>query len=230
MPARSIRAAAPRRSREAARRRDLDIKVAVVDGDDMLERAAEFRKSGRLKSKLPEGGRYTTINAYLGAFPIARALALGADIVITGRVVDSALCLGPLIHEFGWRPEQYDLLSAGSLIGHILECGAQASGGIFTDWREVGDYTDIGYPIAECRADGSAVITKAPGTGGLVSVGTVAEQLVYELADPRSYHLPDVVVRLQPCPLRAAGSGSRADDRRQGPPARPELQGQRHLG
>ena len=152
--------------RETARRRDLDIKVAVVDGDDVIKRAAEFRKSGRLKSKLPEGGRYTTINAYLGAFPIARALALGADIVITGRVVDSALCLGLLIHEFGWQPEQYDLLSAGSLIGHILECGAQASGGNFTDWREVGDYTDVGYPIAECRADGSAVITKAPGTGG----------------------------------------------------------------
>ena len=179
--------------RDAARRSGLDFKIAVVDGDDVIERAAEFRKSGRLNSELPEGRSYTTLNAYLGAFPIARALALGADLVITGRVVDSALCLGPLIHEFGWRPEQYDLLSAGSLIGHILECGAQASGGIFTDWREVGDYTDVGYPIAECRADGSAVITKAPRTGGLVSVGTVAEQLVYEIADPRSYHLPDVV-------------------------------------
>jgi hypothetical protein len=179
--------------REAARRRDLDIKIAVVDGDDVIERASEFRKSGRLQSELPKGASYTTLNAYLGAFPIARALALGTDLVITGRVVDSALCLGPLIHEFGWRPEQYDLLAAGSLVGHILECGAQASGGIFTDWRQVGDYTDIGYPIAECRADGSAVITKAPGTGGLVSVGTVAEQLLYEIADPRSYHLPDVV-------------------------------------
>lgn len=179
--------------RAAARRADFDIKVAIVDGDDVIERAMEFRKAGRLKAELPQGSGYTTLNAYLGAFPIARALSLGADIVITGRVVDSALCLGPLIHEFGWGPQQYDLLASGSLIGHILECGAQASGGIFTDWQEVGDYTDIGYPIAECRADGSAIITKVPGTGGLVSVGTVAEQLVYEIADPRGYQLPDVI-------------------------------------
>lgn len=178
--------------RAAAARLGLHPKIAVVNGDDILDRADALKAAGRLTQALPEGISYTGIHAYIGAFPIARALALGADIVITGRVVDSALVLGPLIHEFGWQPDDYDRMAAGSLIGHILECGAQASGGIFTDWREIGDYSNIGYPIAECRADGSAVITKPEGTGGLVSVGAVAEQLLYEIGDPRSYRLPDV--------------------------------------
>jgi hypothetical protein len=177
----------------AAAKLGLKPKIAIVDGDDIIDRADALRASGKLTQRLPEGVRYTGIHAYLGAYPVARALALGADIIITGRVVDSALVLGPLIHEFGWKPDDYDRLAAGSALGHILECGAQASGGIFTDWREIGDYSNIGYPIAECRADGSAVITKSDGTGGLVSVGTVAEQLLYEIGDPRSYRLPDVV-------------------------------------
>jgi hypothetical protein len=177
----------------AADRLGLSPMIAVVDGDDLHDRAEDLRDSGRLSLPLPEGVTYTGINAYLGAFPIARALALGADIIVTGRVVDSALALGPLIHEFSWHADDYDRMAAGSLIGHILECGAQASGGIFTDWREIGDYSDIGYPIAECYEDGSAIITKPVGTGGLVSVGTVAEQLLYEIGDPRSYRLPDVV-------------------------------------
>jgi alpha-ketoglutarate-dependent taurine dioxygenase len=180
--------------REAAAALGLNPRIAVVDGDDLLGEAEALRASGKLRERIPEGTSYTGINAYLGAFPIARALDLGADIVITGRVVDSALALGPLIHEFGWGANDYDLLAAGSLIGHLLECGAQASGGIFTDWNEVADYSDIGYPIAECHADGTAVITKPEGTGGLVSIGTVAEQLLYEIGDPRSYRLPDVVV------------------------------------
>ncbi len=166
----------------------------MVDGDDLLGRVDQFRATGLLsRVALPPDG-YTGINAYVGAFPIARALAMGADVVITGRVVDSALALGPLIHEFGWGAEDYDLLAAGSLVGHILECGAQASGGLFTDWREIADYSNIGYPIAECSADGTAVITKPAGTGGLVSVGGVAEQMLYEIGDPRSYLLPDVVL------------------------------------
>lgn len=177
----------------AAARLGLSPKIAVVDGDDLLGLADDLRGRGLLNATLPEGVTYTGINAYLGAFPIARALALGADIVVSGRVVDSALVLGPLIHEFGWQPDDYDRMAAGTLVGHILECGAQASGGIFTDWREIEDYSDIGYPIAECRKDGSAVITKTRESGGLVSVGTVAEQLLYEIGDPRSYHLPDVV-------------------------------------
>jgi hypothetical protein len=180
-------------------------KIAVVHGDDLLGRAEELRKAGRLTTPPPGGCTYSGINAYLGAFPVARALALGADVVITGRVVDSALVLGPLIHEFGWAPDDYDRMAAGSLIGHLLECGAQASGGIFTDWREVGEYADIAYPIAECREDGSAVITKTDDMGGLVTIGTVAEQLLYEIGDPRSYALPDVIADFSRVSIEQAG-------------------------
>jgi hypothetical protein len=133
-----------------------------------------------------------SLNVYLGAFPIAAALANGADIVVTGRVVDSALALGPLIHAFGWSPHQYDALAAGTLIGHLLECGSQAVGGTHTDWRDVPDWTHIGYPIAECEPDGSCVLTKAAGSGGLVSIGAAAEQILYEVGDPQSYLVPDV--------------------------------------
>lgn len=176
-----------------AARMGLSPKIALVEGDDIIARASELRAEGYLKQTPPDGVPYTTLNAYLGAFPIAKALAMGADIVLTGRVVDSALVLGPLIHEFGWKEDDYDRLSAGSLLGHLLECGAQATGGLFTDWHELGgDFSNIGYPIAVCSADGSAIITKPEGTQGRVSVGTVAEQLLYEIGDPRAYRLPDV--------------------------------------
>jgi len=147
----------------------------------------------------------TGINAYLGAAPIAAALARGADVVITGRIVDSALVLGPLMHEFGWAQDDYDRLAAGSILGHLLECGAQVTGGLFTDWRDVPDWANIGYPIAECHADGSAIITKAPNTGGLVSIGTVAEQLLYEVGDPQSYLLPDVTADMTGITLEQLG-------------------------
>jgi hypothetical protein len=179
---------------KAAARLGIAPRIAVVDGDDLIGRAAALRAAGKLSAAMPEGVGYTGIHAYLGAFPIARALDLGADIVITGRIVDSALVVGPLIHEFGWKPTEYDLLAAGSTIGHILECGAQASGGLFTDWEQIEDYSNIGYGIAEVRADGTAIITKPRDTGGIVCVGTVAEQLVYEIDDPRNYRLPDVTV------------------------------------
>jgi hypothetical protein len=184
------------------------LNVAYVAGDDLLDRATELAAAGYREmftgDSWPERP-LTGINAYLGAAPIAEALARGADVVITGRIVDSALVLGPLIHEFGWSLYDYDRLAAGSLLGHLLECGAQATGGLFTDWRDVPDWANIGYPIAECHADGSAVITKAPGTGGLVSVGTVAEQLLYEVGDPQHYLLPDVVADMSRIALEQVG-------------------------
>lgn len=173
----------------------LALKIAVVEGDDLSAIADELRAQGTTEmfSGAPMPDRLSSINAYLGAFGIAKALDLGADIVLTGRVVDSALVLGPLIHEFGWSESDYDLLSAGSLAGHLLECGTQVTGGIFTDWREtVADWDDMGFPIAICRPDGSFDITKPEGTGGLVSPRTVAEQVSYEVGDPGAYPLPDV--------------------------------------
>jgi hypothetical protein len=132
-------------------------------------------------------------NAYLGARPVAAALAQGAQIVLAGRITDTSLALGPLVHEFAWPEDAWDLLSAGTIAGHIIECGAQATGGNFTRWWEVPELWDVGYPVLECASDGSFVVTKHPGTGGLVSRDTVAEQLVYEMGDPRSYITPDCV-------------------------------------
>ena len=178
----------------------LDLRVAVVTGDDLLGRADELAAAGTLEmysgDAFPPPDQLASVNAYFGAFPIAAALQAGADIVITGRSVDSAVTLGACIHAFGWRPEDSDLLAAGSLAGHIIECGPQASGGNFTDWQQVGDSADlanIGYPIVEIAADGTFTCGKPAGTGGLVSVGTVSEQMLYEIGDPRSYVLPDVV-------------------------------------
>jgi hypothetical protein len=188
----------PQRCAEAlaklAAEQGLTPRIAVVTGDDLMSMREELCASGcrDMFSAHPLPRDSTSINAYIGALPIAAALNKGADIVITGRAVDSALALGPLIHEFGWSSEDYDRLAAGTLVGHLLECGAQPVGGIFTDWRAVPDWTNSSFPIAECRADGTAVLTKVAGTGGLVSVGTVSEQAVYEIGDPQRYLMPDV--------------------------------------
>ncbi|MFT6366639.1 MAG: hypothetical protein ACJARI_002093 [Bacteroidia bacterium] len=175
----------------------LDLTVACVWGDDLLERAESLSKQGIREmfsgNAFPDANRLRSINAYLGAFPVAQALNMGADIVVTGRCVDSAVTLGACIHAYGWKPEDLDQLAMGSLAGHILECGPQATGGNFTDWDQVNDIDDIGYPIAEISADGNFVCTKPANTGGIVSVGTVAEQMLYEIGDPQAYILPDVV-------------------------------------
>lgn len=172
----------------------LNLSVAYVEGDDLRDRIDNLREAGHADMFIhtPFPDNIISANAYLGAFPIAAALDKGADIIITGRVVDSAVVLGPLIHEFGWSHDDWDLLAAGTLAGHLLECGAQVTGGTFTDWREVHDWANMGYPIGECYADGSIIITKAPGTGGLVSIGTVAEQILYEVSDPADYIVADV--------------------------------------
>lgn len=185
----------------------LSFKIAIVDGDDLRRRAAEFAGESEMFSGAgaPPAERMQSINAYFGAQPIAEALAAGADVVITGRVVDSALVLGPLVHEFGWGWEDYDKLSSGSLCGHVLECGAQATGGLFTDWEQVPDWAHIGYPIAECAADGSFVVTKVEGTGGLCSPATVAEQILYEVGDPQTYALPDVLCDFSEVRTEAVG-------------------------
>jgi len=175
----------------------LNLTVACVVGDDLLGNKDTMQTSSITEmfsgATFPPTEKLLSINAYLGAFPIAKALASGADIVITGRCVDSAVTLGACIHAFGWTREDVDQLAMGSLAGHILECGPQATGGNFTDWEQVQGLSDMGYPIAEISHDGSFVCTKPKNTGGLVTVGTVSEQMLYEIGDPQAYILPDVI-------------------------------------
>ena len=186
-----------RRALEAvAEEAGVTLKIGTVEGDNLLERADELRGKDlrEMETGAPMPDKVMSVNAYLGAFPIAAALDAGADIVVTGRCVDSALAVGPLIHEFGWKPEDYDRLAAGGLVGHLIECGAQTSGGNFTDWEDTqAGWENTGFPIAEVSADGSFVLTKPPETGGLVSVLTAGEQMLYEIGDAHSYVLPDVI-------------------------------------
>ncbi|WP_026912107.1 acyclic terpene utilization AtuA family protein [Patulibacter minatonensis] len=183
------------------------LRVAAVHGDDLLPEKERFLADHPrdlfTDEEIP--AELSSMNAYLGAFPIARALADGADIVVTGRCVDAAVVLGPLIHEFGWTATDYDLLSGGTLVGHLVECGPQGMGGLHTDWWAVPGWDDMGYPVAEIKADGTAIITKPEGTGGLVTPATVGEQVVYEIGDPGNYITPDVVCDWRNISLEQAG-------------------------
>jgi hypothetical protein len=172
----------------------LNLKIAGVYGDNLSPRTAELAARGMpdMDDGKPLPEKLASVNAYLGAKPIADVLAAGADVVVTGRIVDSAVVLGPLIHEFDWPMDDYDRLAQGSLAGHVLECGAQCAGGNFTDWHLVPDYSNIGYPVADITDDGSFVVGIPPNTGGLVTRATVAEQILYEIGDPANYLLPDV--------------------------------------
>lgn len=213
-------AACARAFAEVADAAGVPLRIAAVEGDDLMGQLDHLRTAGAVDmftgERLPANPM--TMNAYLGARPIADALAAGADVVVTGRSVDSSVVLGPLLHEFGWSDEDYDLLSAGTLAGHIVECGPQCTGGNFTDWDTVPGWENMGFPVIECHADGTAVVSKAANTGGLVTPATIGEQIVYEIGDPGAYVMPDVVcdwreVRLEqvgPNQVRASGArGSR---------------------
>ena len=184
--------------RELLKEQKLDLKVAVVLGDDLILRKEEFlnNKIREMYSNIdfPDSNKIASINAYLGAFPIANALDNGADIVVTGRSVDSAVTLGACIHSFGWKENSFDQLSGASLAGHIIECGTQSTGGNFTDWELVAENLhNIGYPIVEIDSNGDFICTKPENTSGIVNTGTVSEQMLYEIGDPQSYILPDVI-------------------------------------
>jgi hypothetical protein len=189
-------------------------RIGVVTGDDLLPRLDELIAAGHALKNMETGeplssvrDRVLSANAYLGSKPIVEALAKGANVVITGRSTDTALTMAPLRHEFGWRDDQYDLLAAGIIAGHIIECGAQCSGGnCLYDWKTIPDLANVGYPIVEATADGTFAIAKHPNTGGRISVHSVTEQLVYEMGDPRSYITPDVIADFTSIHLEDDGS------------------------
>jgi hypothetical protein len=189
------------------------VRIGVVTGDDILGRIDALLAEGHELKNMDTGeplanirDRVLSANAYIGSTPIVEALRLGANVVVTGRSTDTALTMAPLRHEFGWADDDWNSLAAGIVAGHILECGAQCSGGnCLHDWRNIPDLANVGYPIAEARADGTFTITKHPGTGGRVSVPSVTEQLVYEMGDPHAYITPDVVADFTSIRLAADG-------------------------
>jgi hypothetical protein len=188
------------------------LRVGVVEGDDLLPRLKELIDAGHPLKNMDTGeplapivDRVMSANAYLGAKPVVEALRQGAQIVLCGRITDTALALAPMIHEFGWRDEDWNHLAAGTIAGHIIECGAQCTGGNFSRFWEVPDLWNVGYPIVEAREDGTFVVTKHEGTGGMVTVDTVSEQLVYEMGDPSAYVTPDVIADFTSIHLRQDG-------------------------
>ncbi len=195
--------------------RDLGVtglRVGVVEGDDLLPRLRDLIAAGHSLKNMDTGqplepvvDKVMSANAYLGARPVVEALEQGAHIVLCGRITDTAMGLAPMVHEFGWSFDDWNLMSAGTIAGHIIECGAQCTGGNFSRWWEVPDLWNVGYPVIEAREDGSFVVTKNPGTGGMVTVDTVAEQLVYEMGDPAAYITPDVTADFTSIRLRQDG-------------------------
>ena len=183
----------------------VQLKIAVLLGDDLQGQLKNPADISEMFSGAPLPRMCVSTNAYLGAPGIVEALRLGADIVITGRVVDSAVVSAALVHEFGWSWHDYDKLAQAALAGHIIECGAQCTGGNFTDWREVPDYEHIGFPIVEVSADGQFLVSKPEGSGGLVTPLTVGEQMLYEIGDPQAYLLPDVICDFTQVKLQQQG-------------------------
>jgi hypothetical protein len=195
-----------------AAKRGAELDVAAVVGDDLMGRLDELVAAGASLDNMEDGAafagvrdRVSSANAYYGAWPVVEALASGARIVVTGRCTDTGITLAPMIHAFGWAADDWDRLASGIVAGHIVECGAQSTGGNFTDWRRVKRFETIGYPVIEVSPDGSFVVTKHAGTGGAVTVRTVKEQLVYEMGDPRGYITPDVVADFATIRLEQAG-------------------------
>jgi hypothetical protein len=201
-------------------------KIGVVSGDDLMPRLDALLAEGHALSNLDTGeplssvrSRLVSANAYLGAGPIVEALRQGASVVITGRVADASLTLAPAVHELGWRWDDWDRLCAGTVAGHLIECGAQATGGLWCNWREAPDLWNVGYPIAEIEEGGTLRITKPEGSGGAVNVETVSEQLLYEVGDPAAYRTPDVVADFTTVTLREVGRDAVQIDGARGKPA-----------
>ena len=197
---------------KAVRKHAPSLKVAVVQGDNILDRMGTLMDTGHEFINLDTGenisairGRILSANAYIGAFPIAEALSTGADVVITGRCADAALALGPMIHAYRWEADDWDKLAAGTIAGHIVECGPQCTGGNSQeDWKTLPDPANIGYPIVEMDPNGSFTITKHAETGGRVTVHTVKDQLLYEIGDPKQYLTPDVAADFTSIKVRQA--------------------------
>ena len=189
------------------------VKIGVVTGDDLLPRLDDLISRGHALANMDTGAplsdvrdRVLSANAYIGSVPIVEALEQGAQVVVTGRSTDTALTMAPLRFEFGWAPDDWDKLAAGIVAGHIIECGAQCSGGnCLIDWRDIPDLANVGYPIVNAKADGTFEISKHDGTGGRISVPTVTEQLVYEMGDPNAYITPDVIADFTTIKLEQAG-------------------------